>query len=144
MKSPKNFIGNKIYTFAKDIFYINRSITGEGVRRTIKKIKKILPKLKVYEIPSGKRILDWVVPLEWNIKSAHIKQQGKSVLDLKDNNLHIVGYSQKIDKVITLDELKKKIHYLKKLPEAIPYVVSYYNKTWGFCMNFKNCWIFQK
>jgi aminopeptidase-like protein len=137
MKSPKNFIGNKIYTFAKDIFYINRSITGEGVRHTIKKIKKILPSLKVYEIPSGKRILDWVVPLEWNIKSAHIKQQGKSILDLKDNNLHIVGYSQKIDKIITLDELKKKIHYLKKLPEAIPYVVSYYNKTWGFCMNFK-------
>ncbi len=128
--------GNKIYNLAENIFYLNRSITGEGVRQTFSQIKKILPKLKIHEIESKREVFDWQIPLEWNIKNAFIKKEKKIILDFKKNNLHLVGYSQPINKTLNLKELKKKIHFLKKIPNAIPYVVSYYKKDWGFCMPF--------
>ena len=136
MKFSINRYGKKIYSLAKSIFYINRSITGNGVRKTLQQIKKILPNLKVYEIKSKKKVFDWSIPLEWNIKSAYIKKGNKIILDFKKNNLHVVGYSQKIKKTLKLNELKKKIHFIKNLPNAIPYVVSYYKKDWGYCMPF--------
>ena len=124
--------GPKIYNLAKDIFYHNRSITGDGVRKTLSRVKKILTKLKIYEIKSKKKVFDWYIPLEWNIKKAFIKKNKKVILDFNKNNLHIVGYSHYINKSLHLSELKKKIHFIKKIPDAIPYVVSYYKKDWGF------------
>ena len=128
--------GPKIYNLAKDIFYHNRSITGDGVRKTLSRVKKILTKLKIYEIKSKKKVFDWYIPLEWNIKKAFIKKNKKVILDFNKNNLHIVGYSHYINKSLQLSELKKKIHFIKKIPDAIPYVVSYYKKDWGFCMSY--------
>ncbi len=134
MKTSTNNYGNKIFNLAKNIFFLNRSITGNDVRKTLSVIKKILPQLKIHEIKSKKKVFDWQIPLEWNIKDAYVKKGNQTIIDFKKNNLHIVGYSHSINKYLTLNELKKKIHYLKKIPNAIPYVVSYYKKDWGFCM----------
>ena len=136
MYNQQNKYGTRIYNLAKDIFFLNRSITGNGVRQTLFKVKKILTKLKIYEIKSKKKVFDWYIPLEWNIKRAFIKKNKKLILDFKKNNLHIVGYSQSVNKSLRLEELKKKIHFVKKIPNAIPYVVSYYKKDWGFCMSY--------
>ncbi len=129
--------GKKIYEFANKIFPINRSITGNGNRQTLKIIKKILPDLKIREIPSLTKVADWQIPLEWNVKEAYIiDPKGKKILDFKKNNLHLVGYSIPIKKKINLDELKKHLHFKKSLPNAIPYVVSYYKSNWGFCLSY--------
>ena len=128
MKTSTNNYGNKIFNLAKNIFFLNRSITGNDVRKTLSVIKKILPQLKIHEIKSKKKVFDWQIPLEWNIKDAYVKKGNQTIIDFKKNNLHIVGYSHSINKYLTLNELKKKIHYLKKIPNAIPYVVSYYKK----------------
>ena len=114
MINPINNYGQKIYDLAKKIFYINRSITGNGVRKTLYIIKDILPELRIYEIKSKKKVFDWQIPLEWNIKNAYIKKDNKIILNFKDNNLHIVGYSHSINKSLKLDELKKKNSCSKK------------------------------
>ena len=129
--------GQRIYNFAKKIFPINRSLTGEGNRKTLQLIKNILPNLKIKEIPSFTKVSDWTIPLEWNVKEAFIiEPSGKKILDFKKNNLHLVGYSMPINKIITLKELKNHLHFKKDLPKAIPYVVSYYKKNWGFCLSY--------
>jgi len=129
--------GSEIYQLVKKLFYINRSLTGDGNRETLKIIKKILPNLKIHEVKSGTKVFDWKIPLEWNISDAYIIDPlGKKIIDFKKNNLHVVGYSKKINKTISYEELIKKIYYKKDMPSAIPYVVSYYNSDWGFCMSY--------
>ena len=97
-----------ILKFAKKIFPLNRSLTGDGVRKTLKIIKKKVPSLKVFEVKSGKKIFDWEVPLEWNVNNAYILDpKGKKIVDFKSNNLHLVGYSQPVNKTIKLENLKK-------------------------------------
>ena len=130
--------GNNIYKFAKKIFPINRSLTGDGNRLTLKLIKKIIPNLKIKEIPSKTRVYDWTIPEEWNVNDAYIiNPNGKKICSFKQNNLHLVGYSQPINKSLNLNQLKKHLHFNKSLPSAIPYVVSYYKKNWGFCISYK-------
>lgn len=130
--------GKTIYKFAEKIFPLNRSLSGEGNRQTLKLIKKIIPNLKIKEIPSLTKVYDWTVPLEWNVKEAYIiSPDGKKICDFNKNNLHLVGYSQPVKKSISLKELKNHIHFNKKLPDSIPYVVSYYKKSWGFCLSYK-------
>ena len=121
---------------AKELYPINRSITGEGVRKTLDLIKKKVP-LKKKFFKSGKKVFDWTIPKEWNIKKAYILdlKNNKKYANFNVNNLHIVGYSQPINKIITLDELKKHIHTDKNNKDAIPYVTSYYKRTWGFCLS---------
>ena len=120
----------------KKLWPINRSLTGEGNRKTLKILKNECNLLKIKEIKSGKKVFDWKIPLEWNVKEAWIKDlNDKTVIDFKKNNLHLVGYSTSIQKKIKFDKLKKKIFTLKKQPNAIPYVTSYYKKDWGFCMS---------
>ncbi len=132
---PNN--GKFIYGFAKKIFPINRSLTGEGNRKTLKLIKNIIPKLKIREIPSFTKVSDWQIPLEWNVKEAYIiDPKGNKILDFKKNNLHLVGYSMPINKKISFKELKNHLYFKKNLPNAIPYVVSYYKKNWGFCLSY--------
>jgi aminopeptidase-like protein len=126
----------KLYLWAKDLYPIHRSITGSGVRETLSYIKKILPALKIKKIPSGKKVYGWKVPKEWAIKEAYIKNsKGKKVVDLKNNNLHIISYSQSINKHLSLENLKKNLYSLKEQPKAIPYITSYYSKNWGFCIS---------
>ena len=129
---------NKLYNLCKKLWPINRSLTGEGNLETLKILKKIHNKLKIKNIDSGKKVFDWKIPNEWNAYEAWIKNShGKKILDFKKNNLHLVSYSEKIHKKISLKELKKHLHFIKDQPEAIPYVTSYYKKNWGFCMSYQ-------
>ncbi|MDC0233776.1 DUF4910 domain-containing protein, partial [Candidatus Pelagibacter sp.] len=94
-------------------------------------------KLKIKKINSGKKVFDWKIPYEWNAYDAWIKnEEGKKILDFKKNNLHLVSYSEKIHKKISLEKLKKNLHFIENQPDAIPYVTSYYKKYWGFCMSY--------
>lgn len=135
-KKITKFYGRMMINLAKQLYPINRSITGEGVRKTLDLIKKKIPLQKKY-FKSGKKVFDWIVPKEWNIKKAYILdlKNNKKYANFNKNNLHIVGYSQSVNKTISIDQLKKHIHTDKKNKKAIPYVTSYYKKTWGFCMS---------
>ena len=122
--------------WAKDLFPLNRSLTGEGNRKTIKYFQKLNPEFKVIKFRSGKKVYDWRIPEEWDIKEAYIQHQsGRRFAEFKKNNLHLVGYSMPINKFLKKKELLKKIFTQKNQPNAIPYVTSYYDKNWGFCMS---------
>ena len=128
--------GNEMFSLLKDLFPINRSITGDGVRETLKMINALIP-LDIHEIPSGTQVFDWTIPDEWNIKDAYVKDsKGKRVIDFKSSNLHIVGYSIPFEGEITRDELKNHLYFLPDQPDLIPYVTSYYERRWGFCLSY--------
>jgi aminopeptidase-like protein len=130
--------GDKIHKFAKKLWPINRSITGSGQRKTLRYIRNINKNLKIKKFKTGKKVFDWKIPEEWNIKSAWIKNlKNEKIIDFIKNNLHVVGYSRSVNKKISLTELKKKLFSIKSRPNAIPYVTSYYKKSWGFCIEHK-------
>ena len=128
--------GKKMYELIKELFPINRSLSGDGVRETLKILKRENTELTIHSIKSGAQVFDWEVPDEWNCKEAYIiTPDGKKICDYNKNNLHLVHYSIPLEKEITLSELQKHLHSDPKLPDAIPYVTSYYHKTWGFCIS---------
>jgi len=125
---------NELFSLMQDLFPICRSITGNGVRKTLKILKKEID-LKIVNVPSGTKVFDWKVPFEWNIKDAYVKNsKGERVIDFKKSNLHILNYSTPIKKTISNKNLKKHLHTLPEKPNSIPYVTSYYKKNWGFCV----------
>ena len=127
--------GKSIYNLAKKLWPINRSLTGNGVRESLRIIKELIPELNIHEVPSGKKVYDWTIPNEWNVKEAWIKTpSGKIICNFSENNLHLLGYSVPVHKKIKLDELKRKL-YTHEIDNAIPYRTSYYNKDWGFCLS---------
>ena len=131
-------MNDNIYKLGKTLFTINRSITGNGVRKTLSLIKKEIKKLKIYEVPSGSKSYDWTVPPEWNVKKAYVKDKnGKIIIDIKNNNLHLVGYSTPCNFFVSKKKLFNHIHSVKNQPNAIPYITSYYKKYWGFCVTEK-------
>ena len=114
----------------------NRSIMGDGVRETHNEISKII-KIKTHEIKSGKKVYDWKIPDEWNPIDAYIiDKKGKKVVDFKNNNLHLLNYSQPYQGFLNFQNLKKHLFFDKKNPSAIPYKTSYYKKNWGFCLSY--------
>ena len=129
-------IGYEIHEFAKELWPINRSITGKGVRETLKLIKGHLPQLKINSVPSGTNVFDWTVPKEWSVKEAYIiTPSGEKICNFSKNNLHLVGYSIPFEGEISFDELKKYLYTLPDQPKAIPYITSYYKERWGFCLS---------
>lgn len=128
--------GIPIFALAEQLWPLNRSISGKGLRKTLMILRDKLPGLKLLEIESGRRVLDWVVPDEWQIHSGWIDDlDGQRLLDLKDNNLHVIGYSEGIDAVLPLEELQAHLYSIPEQPTAIPYVTSYYARRWGFCLS---------
>jgi aminopeptidase-like protein len=117
------------------LYPICRSITGNGFRETLRIIQEYIP-LTMHEIPTGTKVFDWTVPNEWNIKDAYVKNsKGERVIDFKESNLHVVGYSVPVKIRMPLSELKKHLHSLPDHPDWIPYRTSYYKENWGFCLS---------
>jgi aminopeptidase-like protein len=126
--------GTEMFRFMEELFPICRSITGDGIRETLRRIGERIP-LELHEVPSGTEVYDWTVPKEWNIHHAHIDDPtGRRVVDMADSNLHVVSYSVPVDARMPLSELKEHIHTLPEQPNLIPYRTSYYSEAWGFCM----------
>ena len=122
-----------------------RSLTGEGVRTTLKIIQKEFYKLKIKKFKSGTNVFDWIIPEEWNVSEAYVMDKYKNkIIDFKINNLHLLGYSIPVKKKITKKELFKNLYFLKKQPEAVPYITSYYKKRWGFCLSYNEYKILDK
>jgi len=128
--------GYEMHDLARRLFPICRSLTGEGTRETLRILQNELPRLTIHEIPTGTKAFDWTVPDEWNINSGKlIDPNGNAVVDFKECNLHVVGYSEAVDRIISLEELQMHLHSLPDLVEAVPYVTSYYRRSWGFCLS---------
>jgi aminopeptidase-like protein len=119
------------------LYPICRSITGNGVRETLSVIQDYIP-LSIHEVPTGTSVFDWTVPREWNIRDAYVKNsKGERIIDFRNSNLHVVGYSIPVKKKVALTELKDHLYSLPDYPEWVPYRTSYYNDNWGFCLSHK-------
>lgn len=136
MLEKKNSLdpGTELHDFARKLFPICRSITGNGIRETLRLIGERIP-LKMFEVPTGAQVFDWTVPKEWNIRDAYIKDtSGERVVDFQKCNLHILNYSTPIRARMTLNEIKPHLFTIPQNPDWIPYRTSYYKENWGFCL----------
>ena len=127
-------LGRQMYACIEELYPLCRSITGDGVRETLRRIRRRLP-LTLHEVPTGVPVFDWTVPNEWNIRDAWVKNaSGERVVDFQKSNLHVVSYSVPVRARMALAELKEHLHALPESPDRIPYRTSYYRETWGFCL----------
>ena len=128
-------VGGAFVELMSELFPVPRSLTGDGVRRTLAVLARDVP-LEIVETPSGTQVFDWVVPREWNLRAAWIEgPHGERVLDVADSPLHVLGYSLPVDAVLSLDELRDHVFTHPQDPELIPYRTSYWEEQWGFCMS---------
>lgn len=129
--------GDAMHRFAADLYPICRSITGDGIRETLKQIQKRIP-LQIYEVDSGAQVFDWTVPQEWNIREAYLNgPDGKRVVDFRQSSLHVLNYSTPMHAKLPLSQLKEHLFTLPEHPDWIPYRTSYYKPEWGFCLTHK-------
>ena len=127
-------IGNEIFQLVQDLYPICRSITGDGFRKSLQVINNHIA-LDIHEVPSGTKVFDWIVPKEWNIRDAYIRNaSGEKIVDFKHSNLHILNYSIPFNRTVTLQELKEHLYSIPSQPDWIPYRTSYYKENWGFCV----------
>jgi aminopeptidase-like protein len=128
-------VGDEIYSLICELYPICRSITGRGFRETLARIQREIS-LNVHEVPSGTQVFDWIVPKEWNIRDAYVKNaSGERIIDFKRHNLHVVSYSVPVHRKMSLAELRPHLHTLADQPDWIPYRTSYYTDDWGFCLS---------
>lgn len=128
-------LGQRLYDVAARLYPICRSITGDGVRETLRILGESID-LEIHEVATGTPALDWTIPKEWNIRDAYVKDRtGHRVIDFAKSNLHVLNYSIPVHRIMPLDELKEHIHTLPDQPDVIPYRTSYYSEQWGFCMS---------
>jgi len=127
--------GERMTSLMAELFPICRSITGDGVRQTLREIASRI-RLDIHEVATGTQVLDWTVPDEWNIRDAYIAEhEGDRIVDFRESNLHVVSYSEPVDTEMSLAELRPHLHSLPEHPDWIPYRTSYYERTWGFCLS---------
>lgn len=130
--------GEEMIRWVEALFPICRSITGNGVRETLRRIQTWIP-IRTHEVPSGTKVFDWTVPLEWNIRDAFVKDAtGRRIIDFHRSNLHVVNYSVPVHQKMTFVELRKHLHTLPDRPDYIPYRTSYYKEDWGFCLSHRD------
>lgn len=128
-------VGDQMYRLITDLYPVCRSITGDGVRRTLERISGVVP-LTVHEVPTGTQVFDWTVPREWNIRDAYIvTPDGARIAEFGKLNLHVLNYSVPVHKKVTLDELRQHLFTLPEHPDWVPYRTSYYRENWGFCLS---------
>jgi aminopeptidase-like protein len=128
-------LGKELHAFAAELFPICRSITGEGIRRTLDLIGARIP-LQKFDIATGTQVFDWTVPKEWNIRDAYVQDpDGARVVDFRENNLHLMNYSAPIRAKMSLGELRPHLFTIPDRPDWIPYRTSYYKEDWGFCLS---------
>jgi len=132
--------GERMYDFAGTIFPVCRSLTGQGVRETLRFFNEYIGqdglRMEIHEVPSGTQVFDWTIPKEWAVREAYVEDEsGNHVIDMKENNLHVLGYSVPVDEWVSLEELKRHVFVQEDQPEVIPYVTSYYKERFGFCMS---------
>jgi aminopeptidase-like protein len=129
-----------LHDLVRTLFPIPRSITGAGTRKTLDILRQHIP-LSIEEVASGTPVLDWEVPLEWNIRSATLRTlDGRCLVDFGTNNLHVVGYSRPVHEVVSREELARHVHTLPDQPDLIPYRTGYFSGDWGFCLS-HNLWL---
>jgi len=131
---PAGRLGREMFAIAEGLYPICRSITGEGLRETLRTVGRRID-LTIHEVPTGSQVFDWTVPKEWNIRDAWIgRPDGTRVVDFRTSNLHVVNYSIPVRKVLSLSELRPHLHSIPDRPDWIPYRTSYYAQDWGFCL----------
>lgn len=128
-------LGAEMYGLVGRLYPVCRSITGDGVRETLRVLSEIVP-LEISEVASGTPVLDWTVPLEWHIRDAYVADtSGRRVIDMRRSNLHVVNYSIPVNERMTLTELRPRLHTLPEHPDWVPYRTTYYERAWGFCLS---------
>ena len=123
-----------MHALAAELYPICRSITGDGVRKTLQIIEQLVP-VERHEVPTGTAVFDWQVPREWNIREAYIADSsGKRIVDFRNHSLHVLSYSVPVNERLTREQLGEHIYTLPEQPDLIPYKTSYYRENWGFCL----------
>lgn len=131
-------LGRELHDLAADLYPLCRSITGDGLRETLRRVSKRAG-LTLHEVPTGTPVLDWTVPREWNIRDAWVKNaRGERVIDFRASTLHVVGYSVPVRRTMTLAQLRPHLHTLPEHPDWIPFRTAYYHETWGFCLRHRD------
>lgn len=135
MSTPGS-IGEQMHQWAQDLWPLDRSITGPGTRKTLAYLQELVPGLVTHSEKTGTRVCDWTIPPEWHCRQAWIETpDGRRICDYSVNNLHLVGYSIAVDTTLDLEELRPHLHTIEEQPDYIPYITSYYNERWGFCLS---------
>ena len=128
-------MGHEMHALVAELYPICRSITGDGLRETLRRLQRFVP-LTMHEVPTGTPVFDWIVPPEWNIQDAFVKNsRGERVIDFQKSNLHVVNYSVPVHEKMSLGELRPHLFSLPDHPGWIPYRTSYYKRSWGFCLS---------